>query len=126
MKANRSFRENNMGVMGFFLVFIVLGFMLVILFAVAVPFLINFSTSSYAFGDQIIGDSTAFLDDIQNETIKGQLQSSLSGAQGATQDNIDILTFFYQYGWIIIIVVTSFSIYMVARKVVETQSFQAV
>jgi predicted PurR-regulated permease PerM len=114
--------KNDDAVLGYFFAFVLAGAMLVFLFAVATPFMVNFTTDMYAASDSIIADSMENIENIQNETIKNRIQSGLQNMQDATEENINYLSFFYQYGWIFIMLVTVFTIFMLARRVVETKS----
>lgn len=118
----RSLRENNNAVLGFFLAFILSATMLVFLFACAIPFLINFTTDIYSANDEIIDDAQSNLQSIVNETIRTRIQVNLENMQLATEENINYLSFFYQYSWIFVILVTAFTIFMLARQVVESKS----
>lgn len=118
----RSLKKDENAVLGFFLAFVLSATMLVFLFACAIPFLINFTTDLYAASDSIIEDAQDNLDSISNDTIKTRIQNNLQNMQDATEENIDYLSFFYQYSWVFIILVTTFTIFMRARQVVETKN----
>ena len=122
MKKIRKLKKDDNAVLGFFLAFILSATMLVFLFAVAIPFLINFTTDMYAASDSIIADAQSNIDSITNTTIRDRIQNNLQEMQDATEENINYLSFFYQYGWIFIIIVTVFTIFMLARQVVETKA----
>lgn len=118
----RKLLKNDDAVLGYFFAFVLAGAMLVFLFAVATPFMVNFTTDMYAASDSLIADSIEHIASIQNETIRNRIQSGLQNMQNATEENINYLSFFYQYGWIFIMLVTVFTIFMLARRVVETKS----
>jgi len=118
----RKLRGNDNAVLGFFLAFILSATMLVFLFACAIPFLTNFTTDIYSANDKIIDDAQENIQNIKNETIRNRIQINLENMQGATEENINYLSFFYQYSWIFVILVTAFTIFMLARQVVESKS----
>jgi nitrate/nitrite-specific signal transduction histidine kinase len=76
----------------------------------------------YAASDSIIEDAQENIDGITNTTIRDRIQNNLQEMQDATEENMNYLSFFYQYGWIFVILVTVFTIFMLARRVVETKS----
>ena len=76
----------------------------------------------YAASDSIIADAQSNIDSITNTTIRDRIQNNLQEMQDATEENINYLSFFYQYGWIFVILVTTFTIFMLARQVVETKA----
>ncbi len=118
----RSLRKDDNAVLGFFLAFILSATMLVFLFACAIPFLINFTTDIYSANDEIIDDAQSNIDSISNETIRTRIQVNLENMQLATEENINYLSFFYQYSWVFIILITAFTVFMLARQVVESKS----
>jgi len=122
----RSLRKNNDAVLGYFLAFILSVTMLVFLFSFGIPFVTNFSTDLYVAGDSIIADAEDELANINNATIRNQLTDSLNNMQGATQENIEYLSFFYQYSWVFIVLIITFTFFMLARKVVETRGYDGV
>lgn len=129
LKANKKFRslkDNNEAVLGYFFVFLFAAVMLVFLFAFASPFLIAFSTDLYTAGDDIITKTESKLDNITNTTIRNMIQNNLDEMQLNTAYNIQYLSFFYTYAWIFIILVVTFTIFIMARKIVETRGYTGV
>jgi predicted PurR-regulated permease PerM len=118
----RKLKKDDHAVLGFFFAFILAATMLVFLFACAIPFLIGFTTDLYSASDSIIEDAKNNIEDISNTTIRDRIQDNLQKMQDATEENINYLSFFYQYGWIFVIIVVVFTIFMLARQVVETKS----
>ena len=122
----RKFCKNDEAVLGFFLIFVFSATMLVFLFSFAIPFLTNFTTSLYVAGDDVIADAETKIDEIQNVTIREQIKSNLQNMQAATQENINYMAFFYQYSWILVIVIITFMLFMLARSIVETKGYGGV
>lgn len=119
----RKLKNNDYAVFGYFLVFILSAVMLVSLFSFFIPFLIDFSTDMYLAGDDLIANTEEKIAAINNATIRAQIQNNLDNMQSATAENIDYLAFFYQYSWIFIILIITFSIFMIARQTVETKGY---
>ncbi len=117
----KNFIKNEKGVLGFFIAFVFTAVMLVFLFSFAIPFLTSFTVDLYVAGDTIIANAEDELDKIQNATIKAQILGNLQDMQGATQENINYMSFFYQYSWIFIIIIITFMFLMMARSTVETK-----
>lgn len=91
-----------------------------------IPFMTSFTIDLYTAGDSIIADAEDEIANITNTTIRQQIQDNLQNMQAATQENIDYLSFFYQYSWVFIIVIITFSIFMIARSMVETKGYGVV
>ena len=95
--------------------------MLVFLFSFAIPFLTDFTTDMYLAGDDIIVGTESKIGSISNETIRTNIQNNLQDMQSATAENINYLSFFYQYSWIFIVIVVTFTIFLLARRNVEVK-----
>jgi len=95
--------------------------LLTILFAFGIPLLININTELYKAGENLIGDTLSELENIQNSTIKQELSEALTNAKTSTLHNISVLSWFYQYSWVFIIIIVAMVIFMLARSTVEVQ-----
>lgn len=115
----RRLRDDSGGFASFFLVFVLLGTMLLFLFAIACPFLISFSSHTYLMGQEIMENTMDDLEAIENETIREEIIGTINQSQAATAENIDMLSFFFQYGWVLIIVIVSVVMWMLARRTSE-------
>jgi len=122
----RKFRRNEDGSLSYFLVFVYLGTITVFLFAIGIPFLISFSSGLYVAGDDIIGDASETIGQIENVEIKERIQATLTNAQSSTENTIDILSFFFQYSWVFVMLIITFTIFIIARKNVESNQIGAV
>lgn len=122
----RSLRKDENAVLGYFLAFIFAVTMIVFLFAFAIPFATSFSTDLYVAGDSILEDAQDKIDSISNATIRTRIQDSLDNMQDATAENIEHLAFFYQYSWIFVVIIITFTFFMLARKIVETKGYSGV
>ena len=116
----RRFKKNNRGVLSFFLVFMLLATMLVFLFAVGIPFSIAFTAEMYGASEDIIAGAQDQIGEIADVEVRDRLDSTLGDALASTEDTINILSFFYQYSWVWIMLIITFIIFISARKVVET------
>lgn len=121
-----NFIKNEDAVLGYFLAFIFAGTMLVFLFSFAIPFLTSFTVDLYTAGDDIIADAEDEIAGIHNVTIRQNIQDNLDNMQSATAENINYLSFFYQYGWVFVILIVTFTFFMLARQVVETKGYNVV
>jgi hypothetical protein len=111
------------GVAGIFVVFVLYSVMLVFLFAVAIPFLMNMNVQFYGAGQQIMTQSNIqnTIDNIQDADIKTAIQGTFTSATSSTATNIQILGFFFQYSWLWISLIITLILFMITRKTVETQ-----
>jgi predicted PurR-regulated permease PerM len=113
-------RKNRKGNLTLAFVFLASSVILIILAGLFSPMLVSFSTIITQSGEDILIDSQPSIENIQNEEIRNQINQSLTGAIQSSADNISILSAFYQYAWIIILIVSAIIIFLFARLLVET------
>jgi hypothetical protein len=87
--------------------------------AVMSPFLVTFNTQLFAQGENILAQNDGFLLDIEDSTIKDQINGSIQAARQSSADNVSILATLYQYAWLIILFITFVILFLVARRNVE-------
>ncbi len=117
----RDFAADERGSMGFFVVFVAFTIITLFLFAFATPLMIDFNVHMYSAGEDLLNDSQEVINNIQDQQIKQELQSALDQAKSSTAENVSVLSWFYQYGWVFVIIVGTFTIIMLARRTVERQ-----
>ena len=122
----RKLRDNDTAALGYFLILVFSVSMLVFLFSFAIPFLTDFTTDMYIAGDSITQRTEDKIAEISNATIRQNIQDALDNMQSSTAENIQNLGFFYQYSWILIVLIVTFSLFILARKVVETKGYSGV
>jgi len=123
MPSNKKKKYLKKGVAGIFLVFITFSIMLVFLFAVAIPFLMDMNVQFYGAGQDIMTQSNiqATIDKIFDAGTRAAIQGTFTSAQESTSTQIQILGFFFQYSWLWIILIITLVLFMITRKTVETQ-----
>ena len=113
-------RKKRKGVVAFFFIFVFLAILLSVLFAFAIPILIDFNTHLFTAGEIALDDATVWSERINDATVKAQIQATLASSKASLPDQIDTLGFFYQYSWIVIIIAILFVVFMQTRVTVET------
>jgi len=106
--------RNRKGVVGFWLVFIIMSVLVLFLFGFAVPILIKFNTEIYSAGGDI-------LNSINTSNLPQSANESIETARASTATQISALSFFYQYSWLIILIIVLFILFMRTRTTVETE-----
>lgn len=102
------------GVVGFWLVFILMSILLLFLFGFSVPVLIEFNTQIYTAGEDV-------LNSINTSTLPNVVNESIQSAKQSTTNQISVLSFFFQYGWVIILIIILFILFMRSRTIVESE-----
>lgn len=112
---------NEKGSISYFMVFVVLAVILLVLFAVAIPFLQAFNIALYEAGEDILIDANKTVQQLENEEIKAALEGALGQQVTSIETQVDILGTFFKYGWIIIILVIVLVIFLASRQAVEAE-----
>jgi len=89
--------------------------------AVLAPAGIRFNTELYSAGEDILENSFDSIEGIQDENVRTAVNASVVEAQQATTDNIDILGAMYQYGWVVVLVISGIIFFLYSRRIVEYQ-----
>lgn len=114
-------RLNNKGSIAFFIVFAFLAFITLTIFVFMLPILIDFNTRAYATAENLLVDANTTAQDIQNPTVKASFESVITSSTNSIPTQVEILGFFFQYSWIIVLVVITLALYMYTRQSVEAE-----
>lgn len=104
---------------GIYVVFWITLTFIVIIAAVMAPIGIQFSTKMYEAGENIIIQSNDTLASIQDADARDRISDMYQSALGASENNIEVNTAMYQYGWVFAIVLSAFVLFIYTRRVVE-------
>lgn len=113
-------RNKRKGVIALFFVFVIVGTILLVLFAFAIPMMMAMNVGLYAAGDNIIGNID--VSQINDVGIRTAINNSLNTASQSTADNVSILSSFFQYSWFIVIAILSLMLFLKSREMVETNA----
>jgi predicted PurR-regulated permease PerM len=103
-----------------FLAFVSVGIVMTVLFVFLGPMNVYFSSNLYVASDNMINSSlNPILANINNATIRNTINQTANDAQTAGSDIITIWSFLYKYGWILVVVIVVFTLFMLGLKTVE-------
>ena len=111
---------NQKGSFSYFMVFIVLAVMLVFLFSIGIPLLTQINTEFYAAGEPMLDTAYANALEVNDATVQAAMLSNIDGQRNSLPDQIEVLSVFFQYGWLIIIVVIVLVLFMASRRSIES------
>jgi len=97
-----------------FIVFVIFAILLLFLFGFGIPVLIEFNTNMYNAGKDV-------LDVVNVSNLPEDAQDAIVSARDSTPEQISILSFFFEYSWLIVLLVLLFIIYLRSRTLVETE-----
>lgn len=110
---------NKKGQLTYAYVFGVVMIFLIILVAFVAPFGIKMSTAGFQAGEVLINSSVLDLANIEDSTMRDEINQSITSARQSTSDNIETMSNIYQYGWLIILIITLIIIILLARRNVQ-------
>lgn len=102
-----------------YIIFIVSALFILLVAAVLAPLGVLMNTELYLAGQSIMENAQGSVGAINNATIRNQVNSTMTTALAATQNNIDINAAFFQYGWVLILVLASLIAFIFTRRLVE-------
>ena len=115
----KDFKKSKRGTITFFLIFFFSSIILIIIAALVVPMGINFTTHTYAAGEEILNLTLEDLNSIQDATIRDEINQTIMTAMDSSQDNIEFLSGIYQYSWIVVLVLSALIVFVASRRQVE-------
>lgn len=91
----------------------------IVISALLAPIGVELNTKFYLAGQDILNDSLDDIAGISDPTIREQVNASVLAAQGQAANNIEINAALYQYGWVLVLIVSGLAFFLVARQLVS-------
>lgn len=110
---------NKKGQVAIYIVFTIVAIMCVFMGAFIAPMGVDLTSKLYVEGETLMLDANETISTISDTTIKGQIQDTISNAMLAQQNNIEVHSAIFQYGWILAIVLVGLVAFMFTRSLVE-------
>lgn len=110
---------NKKGSVSYFVVFVALALILLFLFAVITPALILMNTQLYSSAESMFEDAIEGTADIKDANIRTSLETTFTTAKDTIPTQAVILSDFFQFGFIIIIIFVIITLFMLVRANVE-------
>jgi hypothetical protein len=111
--------KNKKGSITLFIVFLISAFSILIIASVFAPMGVRATTKFYEMGEKQVLNAQDDLNGINNTDIKTELNATFNNALGAVQNNIEINSMLFQYGWIFVIILSGLIIFLFTRRLVE-------
>lgn len=110
---------NKKGSTSFFMIFVFLAVILLILFALVVPLIQYVNLNLYAAGEGILADANVVAAGIENDAIRAEMVDAIGAESSVIPTSVQALSVFFQYGWIIIIIMVMLVMFIYTRQSVE-------
>jgi uncharacterized membrane protein len=111
--------KNERGSVAYWLIFIILAIILMALFAVTIPMLQTIDAQFYAAAQPLLDKQQIVINGITDANVQASMQANLDAQRVSIPHQIEVLGMFFQYGWIIIIVIIAVVLFLLARRNVE-------
>lgn len=104
-----------------YLVFLVVGIMIILIAAFAAPLGILINTQLFLAGEQILDDSNSSIMSIKDANVRNSILGTVQSAKDNTENNIEVIGSMYQYAWVVFLVLTAIIIFLYTRSLVEVR-----
>lgn len=95
--------------------------MIILFAAVLAPAGVLINSEFYAAGENLLLNANESISNIQDVGVRSQLQNATAQALDSAEFNIEAQTDFFQYSWIIVLVLVGFIGFLFTRSMVERQ-----
>jgi len=117
---NNDLIKDERGSFSYFMVFIMLAVILVFLFAIGIPMLTQINSEFYKAGEPMLDTAYDNAMLIEDADVQAAMLSNIEGQRQSIPDQIEVLSIFFQYGWLIIILVIVMVLFMSSRRSIES------
>ena len=103
---------------------IFIGFMFALIFTIVIASIFaavgtRFNTELYLASEDILNQTVPSIEEIQDDTIRAQINRTVLDARDASANNIEVNAAIFQYGWIAVVLLTVISLVLLTRRVVN-------
>lgn len=113
---------NKKGSITIYLSVFIASVIIIVLASVLAPAGVLLTSEFYTAGENILLQANDSISNIADATVRGTLLNATDAAFNAGEMNIETLTDFYQYSWIIVLVMVGFIGFLFTRAMVERQT----
>jgi len=112
--------KNKKGNVTLYVIFILITFALMIFTGMIAPMGAYTSTKVYAIGERMLNSTGQIaINEINNADVKASIVSAVTDAQYSTSLNVTIMSAFYQYSWIVVLLGSLILFILISRVLVE-------
>lgn len=110
---------NRKAQIGIYISFMILVIIIILITAVFAPMGVLFNAKMYEAGEGILIDANASIQNINDSVVRGQITNATNAALAASQNNIEVNASLFQYGWVLVILLTALVLFLFTRRLVE-------
>jgi len=112
--------KNKKGVVSIYLTFMIVSIIIVLIAAAFAPMGVLFNTKMFEAGEDILLRANDSIENIQDPNVKASVTENIGQAIEAADNNIEVNSDIFQYGWILVIGMAALVIFLFTRRLVET------
>lgn len=105
-----------------YITFLIFAIIIIVITAVVAPFGVKLNAEAYKMGEQIYLSTNESIQDIQNQEIKLSIQSQINDSLDTINQNLEVNNALFKWSWLIMIMLTSFVVFLITRSIVEVNS----
>lgn len=94
-------------------------FLIIVVAGLLSPFGVLISSAIYVEGEQLMLEANQTIQNIQNETVRARVQAVIDSGLAATEENIEVNTDLWKYGWVASLVIFGILVFLGARQMTE-------
>lgn len=102
-----------------YIAFLIAAISIILIAAVLAPMGVLFNTEMYTAGEDILLRANESIQNINNATVRAEIQGVVGTALNSQQNNINVNANLFQYSWILIVALTAVVIFLYTRMMVE-------
>lgn len=110
---------NKRGNLTLYVFFIVLSIVVVTVAAVLAPMGVLFTSEMFAAGEDIFLDANETISQISDDEVRTAMLGSVDSAYENADTNVEVLSSFYRWGWVFVLVLAALAAVIFTRQSVE-------
>jgi uncharacterized protein (UPF0333 family) len=110
---------NKKGQVALYFSFILITLVIIIISALVAPMGVEMASKFYLAGETMMLDANQTISQLSDTSMAENLTNIIGQGTANTQNNIEVFTAIYKYGWIIVIIVIAIGLFLYTRRLVE-------
>lgn len=113
-------RKNKKGNLTLYIITAMLGLVIIVVAGLLSPLGTLVNAEIYRAGEDLMLKANESISQIQNETVKTRIEAVMKTGLDATEDNIEINSNVYEYGWVFFLIIFFVVVFLSARQIKES------
>ena len=110
--------KNKKAQVSIYMAFMITAIIIVLIAAFMAPMGVLINTEFYAAGEELMLEANESINNIDDATVRQQIQDVITEGLSAQQNNIEVNSDIFQYSWILVIGLTALVVFLYTRRIV--------